>query len=531
MSVDQLGADQWDVLCIGAGLTSLAFAAQLTKRHPGVRVLLLEKHRVAGGYASIFRRPKQGAVFDCSLHKLSGMTGAGNLKRILDDLGLSASLDFVYPTTYLQAVFRSKRIVLPNDPQLIQATLKELYPDDAGGIDRFFADVELHGKNAYFQFQMMAGAYEVDVPQLIASLRYALKNLRNITVQDALRSMIKSDELREVLALPVGYVGGYPEDLAYLYFLHIVYATLYCGNAYVRGASQSLSDALVHLIEQGGGSVQLRTRAERILVDGQSRFVGVQTNRGTFRADELYINAAPHYAVDCLFDPQLPLEDVRRKLCDLHPSWAAVTLYVVLDADPALYGLSCTETFLIDTLNDRAGELRRYAQVSTDETSQEHAFWAVPPIEITNYHALDPAGGPVLIFNLFDSIEHWPQRRTMAYKAKKQRFTDVVLERFFARFPAFRGHVRYTEVSSPRTYQRYTNNTAGAGFGALAGTNLNPHLFHQNFPIQGVQFMSTWQAGPSYEAAFGYAEHKALTWARKSRSAVASAPAIVTANH
>lgn len=144
----------------------------------------------------------------------------------------------------------------------------------------------------------------------------------------------------------------------------------------------------------------------------------------------------------------------------------------------------------------------------------EHAFWRVSPIEITNYHALHPEGGSVLILNLFDDIAHWPQRRTAAYKLKKRRFAATVLDRLCTRFPGFEGRIRYTEVSTPRTYERYTNNTHGAGFGALVSTTLSPHLFHHNFPIAHVHFMSTWLAGPSYEAAFGFAEHKALNWRR-----------------
>ncbi len=503
---------EWDVICLGAGLTSLAFAAQLLKRHPGIRVLVLEKHYVPGGYASIFRRPRQSAMFDCSLHKLSGMTGRGNLRRILDDMGLSEDLEFVYPSNFLQASLRSGSITLPNDVDQAIALLKERYPHDIEGIEKFFNEVELHGKNAYFQFQMMAGQYSVDVPKLIADLRFALKNLRGITVQEAFKERFQSEELRELLALPVGYVGGYPEDFSYLYFLHIIYATLHCGNAYVKGGSQALSDALVAKIEQAGGRVALRTRVDRVQVSPDHKFEGVLTNKGAFKGRQLYINAAPHYALEKLFPAGLPLQDVRRRLADLKPSWAAVTLYVVLDGDPTEYGLNCTETFLIGALNDEAGQLRRTAMASGDEGEMEQAFWQVPPIEITNYYAMNPAGGAVLIFNMFDSIHHWPERRTPAYKKKKQRFTDVVLERFFSRFPRFRGHIKYTEVSTPRTYERYTNNTNGAGFGALVTTSLSPHLFHHGFPISNVHFMSTWLAGPSYEAAFGFAEHKAMAW-------------------
>jgi all-trans-retinol 13,14-reductase len=502
----------WDVVCVGAGITSLAFAAQLSMRQPGIRVLVIEKHLVPGGYASVFRRPKQDAVFDCSLHKLSGMTGPGNLRRIFDDLGLIDELELVYPEHYFQASLPGKTVVLPNDAAQLEQMLSELYPEDRRGITQFFADVELHGKNSYFQFQMMNGSYDVPIGELIRDLRYAHKHLKPVSVDEAFRKMFVSPELREILSMPGCYVGGHPEDLGYLYFLHIVYATLYCGNAYVRGASQRLSDALVERIERCGGKVLLRTPVERIVVGADHRVEGVKTEDAFFAAKQVYVNAAPRYAVDELLDPALPLRAVKEKLGALRPSWATLTVYAVVDADPAVYGLECTETFLIDRFNDEAKRLRDEAAASADPELCELAYWKLSPIELTNYHALDADGGCVLVFNLLDTIGHWPQRRTPEYKKKKQRAIDVVLERLYERFPGFRGHVRYAEASSPRTYLRYTNNTDGAGFGAVVGTTLNPHVFHHNFPIGGLYFMSTWVAGASYEAAFAFAEHKALAW-------------------
>lgn len=505
-------ANQWDVICVGAGITSLSFAAQLVKRNPGIRVLVLEKHRIPGGYASMFIRPKHDAVFDCSLHKLSGITGSGNLKRIFDDLGLSEELEFIYPEHYFQVSLTTETVLLPNDPIQLMQVLCEKYPLDRSGIEKFFADVALHGKNSYFQFQMMAGTYDVPISDLIKQIRFAHKNFKTVTMNQAFQEMFASAELREVLSMPGGYVGGHPEDLGYLYYLHIVYATLFCGNAYVRGGSQQLSDALVRRIEAGGGKVMLRHPVERVEVDSNNRVTGVRTADQIYSSSQVYINAAPRYAIENLFDPALPLKSVKDKLESLKPSWSTLTLYVVVDLDPAQYGLECTEIFLIDRLNDEAKLVRDQAANSNDPKQCEFAYWEVSPIEITNYHALDPNNGCVLIFNLLDTIGHWPQRRTAEYKAKKKRATEVVLERFYARFPSFRGHIKYTEVSSPRTYLRYTNNTDGAGFGAFVSTTLNPHVFHHNFPITGLQFMSSWVAGASYEAAFAFAEHKALKW-------------------
>lgn len=129
----------WDVICVGAGITSLAFAAQLVQKHPGVRILLIDKHTIPGGYVTVFRRPKCQAIFDCSLHKLSGMADGGNLRRIFAELGLEKELTLKYPDDYFEACLPgSPPFSLKNNPESVKLELKRRYPDDAFNLDRFF---------------------------------------------------------------------------------------------------------------------------------------------------------------------------------------------------------------------------------------------------------------------------------------------------------------------------------------------------------------------------------------------------------
>jgi phytoene dehydrogenase-like protein len=298
-----------------------------------------------------------------------------------------------------------------------------------------------------------------------------------------------------------------PEELGYLYYLHIIYATLVAGNAYVRGSSQALSDTLVDIIQSGGGVVKNREAVQQVSYDDQLRVTGVVTKKGTYNAPLVMLNAAPRYALDQLFDAHPALDGVRRKAAGLRSSLSTTTLYLVLDTPPDELGLSCSETMIFQSAPHQAATQR--AAADGVEAAMESAYWRHAPMEITNYHLLNPAGGYVVILNVLDRIEHWPMRKTPEYRAKKARAAQIMLERLLERKPAIAGHVKYQEVSSPHTYQRYTNNTDGAGYGAFVGPNAASHLFHHGFPVKGVHFLSAWVAGPSYEAAFGYAEVKA----------------------
>jgi phytoene dehydrogenase-like protein len=501
----------WDAIFVGAGITSLACAAMLVKRDPGVRLLVVDKHIVVGGYASTFSRPKQDAVFDCSLHKLSGMAEGGNLIRILRNLELEETLDLVYPQDYFCAYQDGMALPLANDADGVQQLLVERFPHQAEAIATFFEHVRTYGRNGYYQFQMLDGTFEPDMAQL----RFAHRNLKHKTVRQALHELFDDPYLIEILAAPGIYVGGYSEDLGYLYYLHVVYATLNRGNAYVMGSSQHLSNLLAQRIEQAGGQILLSTGVDGVLTDGQGNATGVSTNRGVFHSSRVYINASPHYAVQSLFAADVELAATREKLTALKPARSTTTVYLVTDLPPAQLGLLHSESMLFAGDPAAGAELRMAAERSGYEAAlSERAFWEMSPIEVTNYHALDPAAGLVVCINVLDSIAHWPQRRTAQYRAKKQRASDTLVERLLSQVPGLRGHVRHTEVATPHTYVRFTNNTDGSGYGAMVGTDLSGHVFHHGFPVQGVQFLSAWVAGPSYEAAFGYAEMKARQWKR-----------------
>lgn len=501
----------WDAIFVGAGITSLACAAMLVKRNPGVRLLVIDKHIVVGGYASTFSRPKQDAVFDCSLHKLSGMAEGGNLIRILRDLELTQALELVYPRDYFCAYQDGNTLPLANDADEAQRQLAERFPHQAEAIATFFEHVRTYGRNGYYQFQMLDGTFEPDMAQL----RFAHRHLKHKTVRQALHELFDDPYLIEILAAPGIYVGGYSEDLGYLYYLHVVYATLNRGNAYVAGSSQLLSNLLAQRIEQAGGQVLLSTRVDGVLTDGQGNATGVRTNRGVFHSSRVYINASPHYAVQQLFAADVELAATREKLTALKPARSTTTVYLVTDLPPEQLGLDHSESMLFASDPAAGAELRMAAEASGYEADlSERAFWEMSPIEVTNYHALDPTAGLVVCINVLDSIAHWPKRRTAEYRAKKQRAGEVLVERLLSQVPQLRGHVLHTEVATPHTYVRFTNNTDGSGYGAMVGTDLKGHVFHHGFPVQGVQFLSAWVAGPSYEAAFGYAEMKARQWRR-----------------
>ena len=500
----------WDAICVGAGITSLAFGAQLVHRHPGTRVLVIDKHAAPGGYATLFRRPKAGAYFDCSMHKVSGTSSdGGNFHRLFSDLGLEREISLEPHDDHFEVCLPGEQWRLPNCPSEVERLLVDRFPEERTGLRTFFDELERHGRDAYYQYQVIDGTYEVD----FAQLRWAHRNLKNISLAQALHERFTDGHLKEILSAPAIYVGGFSEDLSYLYFLHVLYATLVKGNAYVGGSAQRLSDALSARIMSNGGQVLLRNPVRRIVPGADDEPHRIETLHGNFWSRNVYINAAPRPVVEQLFDKDPRLQSTYERLKELRPSRATTTLYLTTDVDPAELGLNSIETMIFASRHDEASSARSAAEASGEDSDlAEWAFWQTSVMEVTNYHALNPDGGRVVCLNVLDMITHWPDRRSPEYKIKKARARDTLLARLIAHKPAFEGHITFSEVASPRTYARFTANTDGAGYGAAVRTGNSGHGFHHFFPFKGIHFLSAWVAGSGYEASFVFAERKAQAW-------------------
>lgn len=499
----------WDAVCIGSGITSLAFCAQVTKIDPNAKLLVLEKHVVPGGYATLFTRPrKTDAYFDCSMHKISGsQLNGGNFRRLFDEMELGRDLELIEHPDHFEACLPNKEIKLPNDPTQVHAILNKEFPHEKKGLDQYFDELLTHGKDAYYHYQIMEGSYDVD----IKDLRFAHRNLKNITVSHALNERFSDGLLIEILAAATIYVGGFSEDMSYLYYLHVVYATLCKGNAYIKGSAQKLSDKLVERITANGSQVKLKENVTKITKIEDELFC-IETKRVKYYAKRVYINTAPHHALNTLFKEDTELAPLRDKITSLNPANSTTTLYLVTDCPPQELGVTSSESMVLTSANEACLDARKKAHLKNEKNNFEEAFWHVGPMEITNYHTLNPEGGNVLCVNVLDKISHWPERNQPEYKEKKTKAMEIILQRLYKAKPKLRGRIIHAELATPKTYERYTNNECGSGYGALVETDSTAHNFHHFFPYKNVKFLSAWVSGSGYEAAFVYAEMMANKW-------------------
>ena len=83
--------DHWDAIVVGSGLGGLSAAARMATA--GMKVLVLEQHVIAGGYAHHFLRKVRGTKivydFDVALHQTGNLAPGRGMHRMLSDAQLA----------------------------------------------------------------------------------------------------------------------------------------------------------------------------------------------------------------------------------------------------------------------------------------------------------------------------------------------------------------------------------------------------------------------------------------------------------
>jgi phytoene dehydrogenase-like protein len=169
MSENKIPSD-CDVLIIGAGIAGLTASALLAKS--GLKVVTVEEQSKPGGYFMGFKR--NGFTFDSSIQWLNQCKNGGFISNVFNFIGSD------YPKcTTINRIRRYKGesfdYLLTCEPLQFRDRLIKDFPDEAGGIAKFFADCKKYSshfdilKNRMRSIETMSG---------IEKMVFGLKMLR-----------------------------------------------------------------------------------------------------------------------------------------------------------------------------------------------------------------------------------------------------------------------------------------------------------------------------------------------------------------
>ncbi len=463
MAIRLFGRDyrsQYDVIVIGSGVGGLVCANLLAQS--GLKVLVIERHYVLGGYCSSFRRGK--FIFDAATHFYPLLGNPTTLTgRLLQKLGSTTRWVKMDPVDQFHFP-NGDRFLVPAEFSDYLARLKERFPGQAGQIDAFFKEVReayLYGLLRYFK----------DVPNDRAS------SFESFTLEQKLDEHFQDYRLRALLMADASHWGSLPSRTSFV-FDSILRLSYFLGNYYPVGGSQSFAEDLGRLLEDRGGHILLNGEVKKILTAdcGVTGIRGTTTPRPRalsfeFRAPVVVSNADLIHTYTDLVGEENCGRAVIDRILKMRPTRPCFLMHL---------GLAGMERRVIE-------EAHGYHWFSWDPNDMERTFFKL--FSPTLYEPrVAPPGHDILIVQKTDPVSWDSVTDWHAHKLEVEEQILSVLRRLI---PGIDRNIVIKLSATPRTSYRFTNNYRGA----MLGWEMTPDQLGDDRPANTTSIRNLFLAG------------------------------------
>lgn len=453
-----------DAIVIGSGAGGLTAAVALA--NAGQKVLVVEQHYVAGGWCHSFTL--QGYRFSPGVHYIGGLQKGGSTNFIYRGLGVSGDLAFceLNPDGYDHVIVGDQRFDIPKGKDVYINRLKERFPHEARGIDRFFTTVQRIVDQARVG---MSAASPLDALALPFRAPHLMRWFVG-SAQAMVDACVTDPFLKAILLSQTGDHGVPPSAVP-----GVVHATVmehyFDGGYYPLGGGFAIPRAFVRALKRKGGELRLSTRAAKILIeDGHA--VGVKLDDGTeIRARSVISNADPEVTLGTLVGREHLSKGLRRKLDKARYSTSALSLFFAVNMDLQAAGLDSGNVWYYD--HPDVDQIYKHGM---DDYNLHH------PIEgqfLTVTTLKDPSkmhSGhhtcETFAFVGYDAFKRWEEGhasegtvRPGDYADFKEALTDKMFDGLERIVPGIRDHVVFAELGTPLTNRYYVEATQGNLYG------------------------------------------------------------------
>lgn len=460
----------WDVIVIGSGMGGLSAATRLARS--GLRVLVLEQHVFAGGYAHRFlRKVKRTKIvydFDVALHQVGNLMPGRAIHSILTEFGVLDRIGLNNFQTAYRSCGPAHDLEIPQAAAQYETLMCREFPEHASGIRDLFATMA----------KIDAGHGSKPSPEARACM--------DLTLQELVEQHVKDERILSIFSTLWDYVGLVPSRISAYMYARMWSSFHFGGCFFIKGGGQVLSNTCVAIVEENRGKVLLNTEVTKILTEN-GRCVGVETaKRGSFRAPVVISNAAAPLTFDCLLDqPELAAADreVSGSLpiaCSIHQA------YIGLRGDAYELGLKDRSSFLSPTYdldaewdNLVAGRYREQKLLVGNHTLADPGH--------------EPNGRSIIHVGTMANGALWNELDEGTYRERKKDLEEYFLDRLSEIIPDARDRIEICEIGTPKTMARYSWNPRGSIYGyAFTPKSHSIHRPKPRTSVPGLYLAGAW---------------------------------------
>ena len=457
---------RWDAIIIGSGAGGMAAAAALARL--GRRVLLLEKHYVAGGLTHEFSR--QGYRWDVGVHYVGEMQEGGQMRRLLEWLTGNPPAFAPMPEGY-------DRVLLPDGFEFTirhpeQAFFNDLiakFPTERAGIEAYRQALKAASKAAVSLFSSRS------MPKPIgAAIRWfkrdAIQRWVGRTTAEVIAETTRNPQLAALLAAQWGDYGGIPSEGSFA--MHAMVVMSYWHGAYYPvGGAEKIAPAFIAAIEKAGGQVRTSAAVAEIRIEG-GRAVGVTLEGGEQIDAPLVISAiGAGETVRGLLPEAVRQQPWAKEILQLKPNIAHFCLYL---------GWKLGEGETPQALGARANNDWWFESMDVGDAIWRDPFeQATPPTMFVSFPTLKDAAhaspqhtAEVIVWADWNLMAEWANSafgaRDPDYQALKDSMKEALLKAFAERYPEIAQRIEVAELSTPLSTVTFTSHQRGAFYGLEA---------------------------------------------------------------
>jgi len=427
-------SDCYDAIVIGTGVGGLTCATYLAKA--GLKVLMLEKHYVPGGYCGSFW--KKGYYFDAGAHYLGSCRREGQIGRLLVDHGLEDRIQFIK--------------VDPSDVFITRNHEIKVWQD----FDRFVEELQNHfPKESHRIRQFMDYITKSNPLQLYADLRAK-------TFAQVLDGYFTDVELKSIFSIPLGNIAVPSTEASALTTIFLYREFILDGGYYPKGGMQALPDILMERFREYGGELLFLASAQAINVEnGRAAGVRLKVYGGSeveVRARIVVANCDPHQLANQLLCHVNAKElDGIRGLLRRRSSASAIMVH--LGVKQELRGIAKYESNVWHYPGTHIDDY--YAAIAHGELGLEKGFlfFSIPSLHDAELLPRGRHSIQAIIGAPFKPRNEWESQ------GFKERIAEEIVRRIDNFIPGLTSWIDVKLVATPPTLIKYTSNYEGAMYG------------------------------------------------------------------